>query len=106
MLKQARRRRRVSYVKARSTKGWANVAPKTRTDRRKLFEDCGPDAFLKPDRRDPGMSKFPIMSKYGTCKVDCRALRIALTRAAQYDYPEVHRRADRMGRNIKCHWAV
>lgn len=109
MLRQARKprpkRRRATHVKARSTKGWQKAAPKTREARRKLFERCGAEAFLKPNRANPGMSKFPIMAKSGACAVDCRALRIALTRAGQYRYPEVARKAERLGREVKCHWA-
>lgn len=101
-----RKRRHASYRSARSTKGWAKAEPKTREARRKLAKTCGMDAFLDPNKADPGKSKFPIMSKTGSCAIDCRALRIALTRAKQYRYTSVHKKAERLGRKYKCHWAV
>jgi hypothetical protein len=82
------------------------VAPKTREERRKLYARCGAKAFLLPDPIDPGKSKFPIMPKHGPCVIDCRALRVALTRAGQYGYRNVQTKARRLARRARCRWEI
>lgn len=108
MFGQARRTKRIraSHVKARTTKGWLRAAPKTRKEREALYHRCGSDAFLVPNVSNPGRSRFPVMAKQGRCVVDCRGLRIALTRAKQHKYPTAYRKADILGKKGKCHWAV
>jgi hypothetical protein len=108
MLAQVRRPKRVraKHKEATTTRGWRKAAPKTRREREALYERCGAEAFLEPNAANPRMSKFPVMAKRGACVVDCRALRIALTRAKQYRHPAAYRKADRRGKIAKCRWAV
>jgi len=96
---------RAAKASARSTKGWKAAAPHTREERGKLYKRCGAKAFLMPNRKDPRLSKFPVMAKHGPCVVDCRALRAAETRARQYHHPEAHAKAKRLGKQAACHWA-
>jgi hypothetical protein len=106
MLGQARKRVRVAHKTAKTTKGWFKAAPRTRKDREALYRRCGSDAFLVPNRENPRLSKFPVMGKRGACVIDCRGLRIALTRAKQYKYPAAYRKADSLAKRGKCRWAV
>lgn len=100
------RRRRKHHAAARSTRGWHSVAPKTREERRSLYDRCGAKAFLMPNKSNHGKSKFPIMPKHGACSVDCRGLRAALTRAGQFKHPKAHAKAKRLAKTAKCHWAA
>ena len=90
---------------ATTTKGWRRSAPKTVQERRTLAKRCGLKAFLKPDRRDPGYSTFPIMSKSSrSCKPDCVGLRTAYSRAKQYHHSRVARRAFSLAKRNGCDW--
>jgi len=107
MLGRKRTKRvRASHAQAHTTKGWLKAAPKTRKAREALYHRCGAGAFLVPNASNPGMSKFPVMTKRGRCVVDCRGLRIALTRAKQHKYSAAYRKADALGKKGKCRWAV
>lgn len=61
---------------------WRDRAPRGVGDRRALYNRCGKRAFLLPDTRRPGYSKYPVMSKGSrACRVDCEGLRAAKLRA-------------------------
>jgi hypothetical protein len=96
---------RARATSTRTTKGWAKAAPKTRTERRALFARCGAAAFLQPNRSNPGLSKYPIVGKHGSCAVDCRGLQTALRRAGQFHHPAIQRKAQAKGRRVACAWA-
>jgi hypothetical protein len=97
---------RAEARRARTTKGWAHLTPRKPADRAKLFMRCGPDAFLMPNRANPGHSKFPIMPKTGPCRIDCRGLRSAKARARQYEHYSVANKADAIARRYSCSWEV
>jgi len=99
-LGQAARKARMT-----TTKGWRGAAPKTRAQRRALYERCGARAFLLPNQRDAGLSKFPVMARQGACVPDCRGVRAALQRASRYGYDEVARKARKLARRGSCRWA-
>jgi len=93
------------YEHAKTTRGWGKAAPKPGKERSLLAKRCGFKAFLKPNRKTPGQSKFPIMSKGSTaCKPDCRGLRTAYQRADQYGYSGVARRALSLAKKNGCDW--
>jgi hypothetical protein len=94
MAKRARNRR------AKSTKGWAKRAPKTKAERKALKARCGAGAFLQP-----GKLAFPIMAKTGPCVPDCEGLRAAKSRAAQFGHRAIAKRAARAGKSRSCRWA-
>lgn len=93
--------RRVAAQAARSVKGWKAVAPKLVSERRAVMRRCGPSAFL-----EPGKLRFPIVSKHGNCAIDCRGLRVAKARAAQYGHRSLVAKADRIAANHACAWEV
>jgi len=99
-------RRRSKKTSARSTRGWRSVAPHLRSEKEALYERCGAKAFLAPNKRDPGKSKFPVMAKHGPCEVDCRGLRAAKSRAAQYHHGKAKAKANRLGKSAACHWSA
>lgn len=74
--------------------GWGKRAPKTRGARRALYAACGQGAFLEPNHRDPGLSKYPVMTRQ--CVLDCRGLQAAASRAAQQGARRVAREAKRL----------
>ncbi len=90
---------------ARTVKGWARRAPKLRSERAKVYARCGPDAFLVPNKRDPKLSKYPIVRKSGGCEVDCVGLRVAKARAAQQGRKDLVRKADAIAKCGRCRWA-
>jgi hypothetical protein len=96
-----RRRRRGSYLSARSTKGWARSAP-TRTDEiDRVLARCGRGAFLDPSRR-----AYPIVGAYTrTCSPDCRGLRAAFARARQQGKRTIAAKALRKAKEASCGWA-
>lgn len=65
-------------------KGWGDIAPKTKKEREALYRQC-PECFLLPKDM-----KFPICAKCGSspcvCKIQCRGLAAAETRAVQFGY--------------------
>lgn len=78
------------------TRGWAARAPQTGKPRERLYSACGSDAFLLPDKQQPGKSKFPIVAKCGTgtegacdCEIDCGGVQSAYNRARQHKYENV-----------------
>jgi len=64
-------------------------------DREKLKDKLGSSAFLIP-----GEKKFPIVNP-NTGKVSCKMIRAAKTRAAQFGYSDVYRKASVLF-NQKC----
>jgi len=89
------RHHKVSHQGAKTTKGWPRISKR---DRVKLLEQCGPEAFLQPEKL-----KFPVMTK--GCVLDCRGIRVAKSRAAQHHHRNIVSRADSVGRSAKCRWA-
>lgn len=96
---------RAKHRTSRSTKGWAERAPKTLSDRRKVLARCGAGAFLDPGKFNERL-KFPVVAKNNGCVPDCQAVRAALSRAAQFGHSRVAMRAEGLGRKLKCRWAV
>lgn len=90
---------KVTHKRAKSTKGWKKLAPKTPKERRTLLAHCGRKAFLMPSKL-----KFPIMAKSGACAVDCEGLRAAYARAKQGKHSTVAKRALAKARTAGCTW--
>jgi hypothetical protein len=96
---------RASHVKSRrGSKGWARVAPsRTGSTRATLRQKCGRKCFLLP--RQLGFPVCPTYTGPASCRVDCRGVRAALTRAAQWHYPNVQASARALGKRAHCRWA-
>lgn len=90
--------RKATHRKAKTTKGWAKRAPKTKKQREALRARCGDRAFL-----DPKNLKYPVMAASGPCVIDCRGVRAAKSRAGQYD-PKLERKADKIAKTAACAW--
>ena len=99
-----RRHSRVRAREARTTRGWQRQASHKPGDRAELYMRCGARAFLAPNSRNPGHSKFPIMPKHGPCEVDCRGLRAAKARAHQYGHYSAARKAESLAKRAHCSW--
>jgi hypothetical protein len=78
---------------------WRDVAPHSASERRELIKRCGSKCFL-----DPKNLKFPICEKCskGTCN-NCRispaGLRAAMSRAGEWGYPQIEKKAKKMYQN-------
>ena len=98
-------------VRKSPVRGWSKLAPKTRSDRKRVYKSCGKKCFLKPNRKSPGKSKFPICRKGGkNCKENCKGLLAALIRARQYrkrvpSYNRVAKSAKSKAQKKGCKWA-
>lgn len=77
-----------------ATRGWKS--PKSIIPRRSLKAKCGSRCFL-----DKKNLKFPICSPR-SCKVSCKGVVAAKVRSAQWNYPEVYKKASRMVERRKC----
>jgi hypothetical protein len=107
---RSRSRSRPSKSKDRlsqtSRKGWKKAKPQSVESRRKMYEKCGSRCFLgltKARRsRDlrPSELKFPICRK--DCKVDCRGLVAAKSRAGEWKYSTVYKKANAMINKGSC----
>lgn len=82
---------------ARTVKGWASRAPKTKGEREALYARCGAAAFL-----DPANRAYPVMAKSGPCVVDCKGLRAAKSRAGQQHKRKLRAKADRLDSRASC----
>ena len=78
------------------TRGWKARAPKKGRERHRLMAECGEACFLKPDTE--GFPICPRCSLQGECKceIDCGGVQAAKIRAAQWKYPGVEAKADKM----------
>lgn len=107
-----------THTTAKTTKGWAKAAPRKGPQRRSVYARCGRSAFLLPDTKKPGYSKYPVIATRGPgCQLDCRGLRAAkaeatkminlpgMTRAERKQVRKVAARAETLGRRARCRWA-
>lgn len=89
MARRSQSRRRRSRSRSR---GWGRAAPRTMTERKALAKRCGlKKCFLRPSNLG-----FPICSYRGSCKPDCRGLAAARSRARQFGYASIVRKARSM----------
>ncbi len=102
-----RGRKRGTHRSSTRTKGWARSAPDAGPERRELAKRCGIDrAFLKPNRKRPGQSGYPVMATNTTiCAPDCRGLQSAYRRARQLGHNKLADKAVRRGKSAQCKWA-
>lgn len=63
--------------------------PKTKSERKNVYHKCGPKCFL-----DPKNLKFPICKK-NSCKISKRGLSAAYSRASQWNYSNIKKKAKR-----------
>ena len=68
----------------------------TKSDRNKLIETCGNDAFLMPEKL-----KFPVKN-IKTCEYDCRLLYAAYIRAKQFHYTDIAEKAKKLLKETGC----
>ena len=78
-----------------SRKGWKKAKPQSVGSRRKMYKKCGSRCFLRPSEL-----KFPICRK--DCKVDCRGLVAAKSRAGEWKYSTVYKKANAMINKSSC----
>lgn len=84
------------------SRGWARVAPKLRSQRRKLKEKCGSKCFLSPKDL-----KFPVCkktSRKGKCNASCSGILSAYRRARQYKHSAIANKALRLAKKKRCSW--
>lgn len=93
------RKKRASHRRSHKVKGWRKRSPHISSERRELLARCGKKAFLQPSKL-----KFPIVSKYGPCVLDCEGLRVAYARGKQYKHKAVASKAHKIAKTIKCEW--
>jgi len=84
-----------SRSRSRPSKGWKQAKPKSVGARQALKEKCGSRCFLLPSKL-----KFPICNK--NCKVDCRGLVAAKSRAGEWKYRTVYKKANALINKGSC----
>ncbi len=86
------------------TRGWKDDAPKRGKEREELHQYCGSTCFLKPASN--GFPICPALRATGrgaaACQADCRAIISAKVRAGQWDYKDVRKVADELGKKYGC----
>ena len=75
----------------RPSKGWSKISPKRGNQRQELYAKCGDSCFLLPNEL-----KFPICSNKNDCRINCSGLNAANTRAGQYKYSDVQKKAKKL----------
>jgi hypothetical protein len=74
-----------------SARGWGKKSPRTRRERKRVYDKCGRKCFLGKDL------SFPVCSKYTRkCKRDRAGVCAARYRADQHDHKEIARKARRI----------
>lgn len=84
------------------TRGALALSPERGRERHEISQVCGADkCFLMP-----GKEKFPVCGALratkGKCGIDCRLIKAAEIRGAQYNYPQVVRKAKQLEAKFKC----
>lgn len=100
--KRSRYTKKGTLRKSHPSKGWGKEKPQLRSDRKKSYKNCGSRCFLEPSQL-----KFPICSK-GSCKVSCKGLSAAYSRARQHRkiYPHTAAKAIRIAKSHGCEWSM
>lgn len=91
-------RTRIGSGRGSATRGWKNVYPSTKGQRAHVKSQCGSKCFLLPSKL-----KFPVCERckedgYCSCKLDCRGLVTAKTRAGQWGYKGIASKARRLSK--------
>jgi hypothetical protein len=66
------------------TQGWRELAPKLKSQRINLINNCGPGCFLSP-----WTLGYPVCSKKMDCVPHCSGILSAKIRASQWKHPEI-----------------
>ena len=74
-----------------ATKGWGAAAPKRGKERHDLMNKCGRQCFLQPENE--GFPVCAALREGQGCKVDCRGVTAALSRARQHKRGGIAQRA-------------
>jgi hypothetical protein len=87
-----------------SPKGWGKMAPKSGKERSRVYKKCGKKCFLKPDKRNPSQSKFPVCSK-SSCKINCKGVTSAYIRSRQWrkkipSYSKIATKAKKLSKRL------
>jgi len=86
----------------RTAVSWSEKKPHTMSDRRKLYDACGKDAFLVPEKL-----KFPICNKVSTkkskCVYNCKGLKAASSRAGEWKYKNVLSTSKTLTEKLGCY---
>ncbi len=103
----ARKRKRGTFRSSTTAKGWSRSSPDPGPDRRALAKRCGLEhSFLKPDRKRPGQSDYPIVASGSTsCAPNCKGLLAAFQRSRARKQSKVATKAVRRAKAAGCKWA-
>ena len=87
-----------------SPKGWGKMAPKSGKERSRVYKKCGKKCFLKPNKRKPSQSKFPVCSK-SSCKINCKGVTSAYIRSRQWrkkipSYSKIATKAQKLSKRL------
>ena len=78
---------KVKRYSSSQSKGWSKDNPKRGKQRNKLMEICGKQCFLIPD--DKAFPICKVVDKSSDCKLDCRAVGAAKSRAGEWKYNKI-----------------
>ena len=82
--------------------GWKEKKPHTKSERKKLLEVCGKDAFLLPQHL-----KFPICNKVNgknhKCTYNCMGLKGCSSRAGEWGYYNVLKNSKKLTSELGCY---
>lgn len=82
--------------------GWKDKKPHTKSERKKLLDICGKDAFLLPQHL-----KFPICNKINEknskCTYNCMGLKGCSSRAGEWGYHNVLKNSKKLTSELGCY---
>ena len=87
--KKSKVKKSVKKTYRNRSKGWSAMSPKRGKERYTLLTKCGRKCFLLPNKK-----KFPVCSR-SSCKINCKGVAAAKSRARQYQYDAVARLAEK-----------
>ena len=98
---------RVGEKRGARTRGWAIAAPQKGKERRELYQRCGQSCFLGENQSFPICAALRETDTKGRftrnpCRPDCRGITSAKSRARQYKYDRIAKRASRLEGRYKC----
>ena len=77
------------------SRGWADIAPRSKSEREALLKKCGKKCFLEPEAL-----KFPVCDK--DCKVDYRGIQAAKIRASQWKHKNALKEVSKFEKKKQC----
>jgi len=77
---------------------WVEKKPKSKKERQFIKENCGDFCFLLSNQ-----NKFPICNKTLPCKINCKGLKAASSRAGQWKYKEILEKSKALTKELDCY---